>query len=103
MKSEKLNVLVVGSGGREHAIVKAIKNSPMLAKLVCAPGNGGISRDCEVANVSAEDIDGLVKLAKDGSFNLVISGPEVPLSMGLADNQRRKSWEGSNRDRYRHP
>ena len=88
MKSEKLNVLVVGSGGREHAIVKAIKNSPMLAKLVCAPGNGGISRDCEVANVSAEDIDGLVKLAKDGSFNLVISGPEVPLSMGLADKLR---------------
>ena len=88
MKSEKLNVLVVGSGGREHAIVKAIKNSPMLAKLVCAPGNGGISRDCEVANVSAEDIDGLVKLAKDGGFNLVISGPEVPLSMGLADKLR---------------
>ncbi len=85
---KKLKVLVVGGGGREHAIVKAVKNSPMLEKLVCAPGNGGISRDCEVANVSAEDIDGLVALAKNGGFNLVISGPEVPLSMGLADRLR---------------
>ena len=84
----KLNVLVVGGGGREHAIVKAIKNSPMLGRLVCAPGNGGISRDCEVAGIPAEDIEGIVNFAKDGSFDLVISGPEVPLSMGLADRLR---------------
>ncbi len=100
MKKEKLNVLVVGSGGREHAIIKAIKNSPILEKLVCAPGNGGISRDCQTVNVSAEDVEGIVKLAVDGSFDLVISGPEVPLSMGLADELRAKGIAvyGPNKD-----
>lgn len=86
--ASKLKVLIVGSGGREHALVKAVKNSPMLEKLVCAPGNGGISRDCETVNVAAEDVAEVVKLAKDGGFNLVICGPEVPLSMGLADELR---------------
>ncbi len=100
MKKEKLNVLVVGSGGREHAIVKAIKNSPMLEKLVCAPGNGGISRDCQTVNVSAEDVKGIVKLAVDGAFDLVVSGPEVPLSLGLADELRAKGIAvyGPNKD-----
>ena len=87
-ESKKLKVLVVGSGGREHAIVKAVKKSPRLEKLVCAPANGGISRDCEVANVAADDVEGMVSLAKSGGFDLVISGPEVPLSMGLADRLR---------------
>lgn len=82
-ESKKLKVLVVGSGGREHAIVKAVKKSPRLERLVCAPANGGISRDCEVANVAADDVEGIVSLAKSGGFDLVISGPEVPLSMGL--------------------
>lgn len=86
--ASKLKVLIVGSGGREHALVKAVKNSPMLEKLVCAPGNGGISRDCETVSVAAEDVAGIAKLAKDGGFNLVICGPEVPLSMGLADELR---------------
>lgn len=86
--TKKLNVLVVGSGGREHAIVKAVKKSPLLGRLVCTPANGGIARDCETAAVSAEDIDGIVALAKNGGFDLVISGPEVPLSMGLADKLR---------------
>ncbi len=85
---EKLNVLIIGSGGREHALVKAVKKSPMLGKLVCSPANGGIAKDCEVANVKADDITGIVALAKEGGFNLVISGPEVPLSMGLADALR---------------
>ena len=57
MENKKLNVLIVGSGGREHALVKAVKKSPMLGKLVCTPGNGGISKDCQVADVKAEDID----------------------------------------------
>ncbi len=91
MENKKLNVLVVGSGGREHAIIKALKKSPRLAKLVCSPGNGGIARDCETANVAADDIDGLVNLAKNGNFDLVVSGPEVPLSLGLADRLRAES------------
>lgn len=88
MENKKLNVLIVGSGGREHALVKAVKKSPMLGKLVCTPGNGGISKDCQVADVKAEDIDGIVDLAKSGMFDLVICGPEIPLSMGLADRLR---------------
>lgn len=60
----------------------------MLGKLVCTPGNGGISKDCQVADVKAEDIDGIVDLAKSGMFDLVICGPEIPLSMGLADRLR---------------
>ncbi len=100
MKKDKLNVLVVGSGGREHAIVKAIKNSPLLAKLVCASGNGGISQDCETIDISAEDVDSIVKFAVEGGFDLVISGPEVPLSLGLADKLRAKGIAvyGPNKD-----
>lgn len=88
MLMKKINVLIIGGGGREHALVKAVKRSPMLERLVCAPGNGGIAEDCEVVSVAADDIAGIVKLAKDGKFDLVISGPEVPLSMGLADALR---------------
>ncbi len=85
---KKLKVLLIGSGGREHAIVKAIKNSPILSELVCAPGNGGIARDCKTVDISAENIDKIVKYAVSEKFDLVISGPEVPLSLGLGDKLR---------------
>lgn len=58
---KKLKVLIVGSGGREHALVLASKRSPMLERLVCAPGNGGIERDCEVAPIPAEDVSAIAK------------------------------------------
>lgn len=82
---KKLRVLVVGSGGREHALVKAILKSRLLEELVCAPGNGGIAKECKVVPIKAEDISAIADYAKKGNFDLVISGPEVPLSMGLAD------------------
>ena len=85
---KKLKVLIVGSGGREHALVLAVKRSPRLGGLVCAPGNGGIERDCEVAAIAADDIDAIVKYAKENAFDFVISGPEVPLSFGLGDKLR---------------
>ncbi len=85
---EKLDVLIVGSGGREHALVKAVKKSPYCKRLVCAPGNGGIAKDCEVKNISAEDVNALSEFAKKENFNFVIIGPEVPLSLGLADMLR---------------
>lgn len=89
---KKLKVLVIGSGGREHALVKAIKKSPMLERLVCAPANGGIALDCEtVPSLSAEDVKGIVDYAKKEAFDLVVCGPEVPLSMGLADALRAES------------
>lgn len=85
---EKLNVLVVGSGGREHAIVKAVKDSALCGRCVCTPANGGIALDCETANIKADDVQGLLDFAKNEKFDLVICGPEVPLSMGLGDALR---------------
>ena len=86
---KEMTVLVVGGGGREHAIVKAIKGSGRLQKLVCAPGNGGMGSDCEVeASVSADDVDAVFNYAVNNGFNFVIVGPEAPLSMGLADRLR---------------
>lgn len=85
---KKLKVMIVGSGGREHALVKAVLKSPLLGELVCAPGNGGIAQDCKTVPIKADDLRGIVDFAKNGAFDLVISGPEVPLSMGLADMLR---------------
>ena len=86
--SNKLKVLVIGSGGREHALVKAIKKSPMLGFLACTPGNGGIALDCETPNISVSDFDGIVSYCLDNAIDLVVCGPEVPLAGGLADELR---------------
>ena len=80
-----MKVLVVGSGGREHAICWAVAASPLLSELLIAPGSDAISKLGRLCDVSAEDIDGIVTLAKDEAVDLVIIGPEVPLVEGLAD------------------
>ena len=97
---KKLNVLVVGGGGREHAIVKAVKKSPLCGRLVCAPGNGGISLDCEAANIPADNVEALARFAKNEKFDFVICGPEIPLSMGFADILRKEGIPvyGPNKD-----
>lgn len=81
----QLNILVVGSGGREHALVQKCLQSPMAAKVIAAPGNGGMASDVDCYKVSIEDIPGMVQLAKDQEIGLVVVGPEVPLSLGLVD------------------
>ena len=80
-----MNVLVVGSGGREHALCWAIAGSPLCDKLYCAPGNAGIAREAECVPVGADDMDGLVAFCQRARIDFVVVGPEQPLVAGLAD------------------
>jgi phosphoribosylamine--glycine ligase len=80
-----MKVLVIGAGGREHAIVDAIAQSPKFTKIFAAPGNGGIREHAELVPISAEDINGLAEFAEAQGMDLTFVGPEVPLSKGIVD------------------
>ncbi len=80
-----MRVLVVGSGGREHALCWAIARSPLCDELICAPGNAGIAGSARCVDVDAEDLDGQVALARDRRVDFVVVGPEGPLVAGLVD------------------
>lgn len=80
-----MKILIVGSGGREHAIAWKIAQSPRVEKLYCAPGNAGISTVAECIAIKAEDIDGICKFAKENKIDMAVIGPEVPLAMGIVD------------------
>ncbi|MGN0696288.1 MAG: phosphoribosylamine--glycine ligase [Oscillospiraceae bacterium] len=80
-----MKILVVGGGGREHAIIMKLAESKRVEKLYCAPGNGGISRYAECFDVSATDIDGIVALAKKLSVDMVVVAPDDPLVLGMVD------------------
>ncbi len=80
-----MRILVVGGGGREHALCWAIAASPLCDALYCAPGNAGIAQDAECVAIAADDVDGLVAFATEQTIDLVVVGPEGPLVLGLVD------------------
>ena len=80
-----MKVLVIGGGGREHALVWKIAQSPKVDKIYCAPGNAGIGQLAECVNIKVEDLDGLAEFAKNNDVELTVVGPEVPLTLGVVD------------------
>ena len=80
-----MKILVIGSGGREHALVWKLASSPRVTKLYCAPGNAGISQQATCVPISATDLAGLKKFAEEKAIDLTVVGPEAPLALGIAD------------------
>jgi phosphoribosylamine--glycine ligase len=80
-----MKVLVIGSGGREHALVWKICQSSRVSKVYCAPGNAGIAEQAELVALAADDIDELCRFAEKERIDLTVVGPEIPLSMGIVD------------------
>ncbi len=80
-----MKVLVVGSGGREHAICWKLKQSPKVTQLFCAPGNGGIAQVAQCVDIKATDVEAMVAWAKDNAMDLVVVAPDDPLALGMVD------------------
>jgi phosphoribosylamine--glycine ligase len=81
-----MNVLLIGSGGREHALAWKIAASPLVERLVCAPGNAGIAQECEVAALDPADHDAVIAFCRTQAIDLVVVGPETPLCAGIVDD-----------------
>ncbi|HKF06710.1 MAG TPA: phosphoribosylamine--glycine ligase [Candidatus Sulfotelmatobacter sp.] len=87
-----MKVLVLGSGGREHALVWKLRQSPQISKLYCAPGNGGIADDAECLTADLKNIDAIIALATRLKPDLTVVGPELPLTLGVVDEFIRRGW-----------
>jgi phosphoribosylamine---glycine ligase len=87
-----MKVLVIGSGGREHALVWKLRQSPRITQLYCAPGNGGISREAECVPVDQKSLESLVALVNQLRPDLTVVGPELPLQIGVVDEFTRRGW-----------
>jgi phosphoribosylamine--glycine ligase len=85
-----MNILVIGSGGREHALVWKVRQSPRVSRVLCAPGNAGIAEIADVVSVAVDDIGGLLRVARDERIDLTVVGPELPLTLGLVDEFERQ-------------
>src|ERR1700691_3462846 len=87
-----MKVLVLGSGGREHALVWKLRQSPRISKLYCAPGNGGIADEAECLPVDLRNLDSIVGLGQRLRPDLTVVGPELPLTLGVVDEFTRRGW-----------
>ena len=87
-----MNILVIGSGGREHSIVWKLSQSPRVDKIYCAPGNAGIASQAECLGIKVEDIDGLFQVARDKKIDLTVVGPEIPLSLGIVNHFEKNNY-----------
>lgn len=85
-----MKILVIGGGGREHALVSAIRRSPRVTEVVCAPGNGGIAAQARCVPVQQNDLDDLLRVVSAERPDLTVVGPELPLSLGLVDEMQRR-------------
>ncbi len=80
-----MKLLMIGGGGREHALIRKLKESPRVETIYCAPGNGGISRDAQCVAISAMDIDSVVAFSRENQIDLVFVAPDDPLAAGMVD------------------
>src|SRR5262249_10113067 len=87
-----MKILVIGGGGREHALVWKLRQSPRVKEVFCAPGNGGIAEEAKCIPGDVKSIDSLVALAKDLQPDLTVVGPELPLSLGVVDEFHKHGW-----------
>jgi phosphoribosylamine---glycine ligase len=88
-----MKILILGSGGREHALVWKLRQSPRVSKIYCAPGNGGIAAEAECLPADLKNIESLVNLAKRIEPDLTVVGPELPLTLGLVDRFTSEGWK----------
>ena len=87
-----MKVLLIGSGGREHALVWKLRQSPRVSKVYCAPGNGGIADEAECLPADIKNLESLLAVAHQVQPDLTIVGPELPLMMGVVDEFTRRGW-----------
>ena len=80
-----MKLMVIGGGGREHAIIKSLKKNPEVTEIYALPGNGGIARDATCVNIGAKDIDGMVNFAKENAIDFAVVAPDDPLVLGAVD------------------
>ncbi|HMH00651.1 MAG TPA: phosphoribosylamine--glycine ligase N-terminal domain-containing protein, partial [Terriglobales bacterium] len=89
---QTMKVLVIGSGGREHALVWKLRQSSRVSKIYCAPGNGGIADEAECLPADVKNLDSLLALAHQVRPDLTVIGPELPLQLGVVDELTRRGF-----------
>ena len=80
-----MNIMVIGGGGREHALIRKLKENPGVERIWALPGNGGIARDAECVNIGAKDLEGILAFAKSHPVDYAVVAPDDPLVLGCVD------------------